>query len=392
MKTQNKNFYMIAKTMFGLEEVLMEELRNLGAQDIKKMNRAVSFKGDIGFLYKANLNLRTALRILKPIKYFQAYNDQELYKKLKEIDWFKIFKLNNTFSTSATTNSDTFSHSKFASLLLKDAIVDKFREKYNKRPNVDAKEADIHINLHIAKNTCTVSLDSSGISLHKRGYKLNSLEAPINEVLAAGLILLSDWDKKKDFHDPMCGSGTILIEAAMIAQNIPVNIFRKKFSFQKWKDFDSDLWENIKDVSLNKEINFNGKISGSDISNKAINICKKNINNALLNNTIEAFQSDFFSTKIKEDTFVLFNPPYGERLQLNNADFYENTGNTLKHSYEGCNVWLISSDILEMKFIGLKPTRKIKVMNGKLECSFRKFEIYKGSKKSRQINKNLKNK
>jgi len=383
MKTQNKNFYMIAKTMFGLEEVLMGELRTLGAQDIKKMNRAVSFKGDIGFLYKANLNLRTALRILKPIKYFQAYNDQELYKKLKEIDWFKIFKLNNTFSTSATTNSDTFSHSKFASLLLKDAIVDKFREKYNKRPNVDIKEADIHINLHIAKNTCTVSLDSSGISLHKRGYKVNSLEAPINEVLAAGLILLSDWDKKKDFHDPMCGSGTILIEAAMIAQNIPVNIFRKKFSFQNWNDFDSDLWEKIKDVSLNKEITFNGKISGGDISNKAINICKKNINNALMNNTIEAFQSDFFSTKIKEDTFVLFNPPYGERLQLNNTNFYENTGNTLKHSYEGCNVWLISSDLLEMKFIGLKPTRKIKVMNGKLECSFRKFEIYKGSKKSK---------
>tara|TARA_B100000900_G_scaffold56236_1_gene42028 strand:- start:2964 stop:4124 length:1161 start_codon:yes stop_codon:yes gene_type:complete len=383
MKTQNKNFYMIAKTMFGLEEVLMGELRTLGAQDIKKMNRAVSFKGDIGFLYKANLNLRTALRILKPIKYFQAYNDQELYKKLKEIDWFKIFKLNNTFSTSATTNSDTFSHSKFASLLLKDAIVDKFREKYSKRPNVDIKEADIHINLHIAKNTCTVSLDSSGISLHKRGYKVNSLEAPINEVLAAGLILLSDWDKKKDFHDPMCGSGTILIEAAMIAQNIPVNIFRKKFSFQNWNDFDSDLWEKIKDVSLNKEITFNGKISGGDISNKAINICKKNINNALMNNTIEAFQSDFFSTKIKEDTFVLFNPPYGERLQLNNTNFYENTGNTLKHSYEGCNVWLISSDLLEMKFIGLKPTRKIKVMNGKLECSFRKFEIYKGSKKSK---------
>tara|TARA_B100002052_G_scaffold43020_1_gene35402 strand:+ start:1563 stop:2741 length:1179 start_codon:yes stop_codon:yes gene_type:complete len=392
MKTQNKNFYMIAKTMFGLEEVLMKELRNLGAQDIKKMNRAVSFKGDLGFLYKANLNLRTALRILKPIKYFQAYNDQELYKKLKEIEWFKIFKLNNTFSTSATTNSDTFSHSKFASLLLKDAIVDKFREKYNKRPNVDTKEADIQINLHIAKNTCTVSLDSSGISLHKRGYKLNSLEAPINEVLAAGLILLSDWDKKKDFHDPMCGSGTILIEAALIAQNIPANIFRKKFSFQKWKDFDSNLWEKIKEVSLNKEINFNGKISGSDISNKAINICKKNINNALMNNTIKAFQSDFFSTKIKEGTFVLFNPPYGERLQLKNADFYKNTGNTLKHSYEGCNVWLISSDILEMKFIGLKPTRKIKVMNGKLECSFRKFEIYKGSKKSKQINKNLKNK
>lgn len=383
MKAQNKNFYMTAKTMFGLEEILMEELRSLGAQDIKKMNRAVSFKGDIGFLYKANLNLRTALRILKPIKYFQAHSEKELYKKLYDIEWSKIFALNNTFSTSATTKSETFSHSKFASLLLKDAIADKFREKYNKRPNVDSKEADIHINLHIAKNTCTVSLDSSGLSLHKRGYKINAVEAPINEVLAAGLILLSDWDKKTNFHDPMCGSGTILIEAALIAKNIPVNIFRKNFSFQKWKDFDSDLWEKIKDTSLDKEINFNGKISGSDISNKAISICKKNINNALMNNNIELSKADFFSTQVKENTFILFNPPYGERMQLKNESFYENIGNSLKHLHEGCNIWLISSDISEMKFIGLRPSRKIKVMNGKLECSFRKFEIYKGSKKSK---------
>ena len=384
-KTQNKNFYMIAKTMFGLEEVLAQELKYLGGQDIKKMNRAVSFKGDIGFLYKANLNLRTALRILKPIKYFQAYNNKELYKKLYEIEWSKIFKLNNTFSTSATTKSDTFKHSKFTSLLLKDAIADSFRDKHKKRPNVDPDEADIHINLHIAKNTCTLSLDSSGKSLHKRGYKINSLTAPINEVLASGLILMSNWDKKKDFHDPMCGSGTILIEAAMIAQNIPANIFRKKFSFQKWKDFDSNLWQKIKETSLDKEIDFKGKITGGDISNKAIDICKKNINNALMNNKIEAFQADFFSTKINKNTFVLFNPPYGQRLKLNQLNFYENIGSTLKHSYEECDVWLISSDISEMNFIGLKPNKKIKLINGKLECSFRKFEIYKGSKK---LNKN----
>ena len=360
---KEKNFYMLAKTMYGLEEILADELKNLGAQKIKIQNRAVSFKGDTGFMYKANLNLRTCLRILKPIQTFQAHNEKELYKNILKIDWEKYLTTESTFATHATTNSEVFNHSKYASLLVKDGIADYFRNKYDKRPNVDPENPDLTINLHINKHTCTVSLDSSGESLHKRGYKLNSLEAPINEVLAAGLILLSDWDKKQDFHDPMCGSGTILIEAALIAQNIPANIFRKKFSFQKWKDFDSDLWKKIKDVSLNKEINFNGKISGSDISNKAINICKKNINNALMNNTIEAFQSDFFSTKIKEGTFVLFNPPYGERLQLNNADFYKNTGNTLKHSYEGCNVWLISSDILEMKFIGLKPTRKIKVMN-----------------------------
>ena len=381
---KNDNFYMLAKTMFGLEEILANELRKLGAQNIKKMNRAVSFKGDKGFMYKANLNLRTALRILKPIVHFQAHNEKELYNKLCEIDWTEIFDLSSTFATNATTHSEVFTHSKYSSLVLKDAIADTFRKKFDKRPNVDPNMPDVSINLHIAKHTCTISLDSSGDSLHKRGYKLNAVTAPINEVLAAGLILLSDWNRISDFHDPMCGSGTLLIEAALIAYNIPVNIFRNRFGFEGWNDFDEKLWEKIKEVSLDKETHYCGKITGSDNFQKAVRISRKNIENALLSDNIKVKTEDFFNNTIETGTFVLFNPPYGERIPIEVYEFYEKVGNTLKHNYKGCSIWLISSDIENMKFIGLRPSRKIKVMNGKLECSFRKFDVYEGSKKAKK--------
>ena len=380
---KNKNFYMIAKTMYGLEDVLANELKILGAQNIKPMNRAVSFKGDKGFLYKANLNLRTALRLLKPIAHFQAHNEKELYNKICEIDWPNLFDIESSFSTSATTHSEVFTHSKYTSLIMKDAIADTFRKKFNKRPNVNPKQPDISINLHIAKHTCTVSLDSSGESLHKRGYKSSTIVAPINEVLAAGLILLSNWDKKSNFHDPMCGSGTILIEAALIAYNIPVNIFRKRFGFEGWKDFDLNLWDKIKESSLEKEKEYYGKITGSDNFQKAVRISRENIENALMHDNIHVKNTDFFEEKINEDTFVLFNPPYGERLTIEINEFYEKIGNTLKHNYEGCKIWIISSDIKKMKFIGLRPTKKVKIMNGNLECSFRMFEVYKGSRKNK---------
>ena len=381
---KSNNFYMLAKTMFGLEEILAEELRSLGAQNVKPMNRAVSFKGDKGFMYKANLNLRTALKILKPIAHFQAHNEKELYNNLCTINWTSILSLNKTFSTSATTHSETFNHSKYASLVMKDAIADTFRRKFNKRPNVDPQNSDVSINLHIAKHTCTVSLDSSGDSLHKRGYKSNTVTAPINEVLAAGLILLSDWNRVSNFHDPMCGSGTLLIEAALIAYNIPVNIFRKRFGFQGWQDFDPKLWNIIKETSLNKEVEYQGTITGGDNFQKAIRISRENIDHALMHGNIKIKNTDFFDTPTSPGTFVIFNPPYGTRLNIESDNFYEKIGNTLKHYYQDCIVWIISSDIENMKFIGLKPTKKIKLMNGDLECSFRKFEIYSGSKKSKK--------
>ena len=380
---KEKNFYMLAKTMYGLEEVLANELKNLGAQNIKIQNRAVSFKGDTGFMYKANLNLRTCLRILKPIQTFQAHNKEELYKNILKINWEKYLDLENTFATHATTNSETFNHSKYASLLVKDGIADYFRNKYEKRPNVDPEAPDITINLHINKHTCTVSLDSSGESLHKRGYKLDTIIAPMNEVLASGLILLSGWNKKDNFHDPMCGSGTLLIEAALIAYNIPANIFRNKFGFENWKDFDIELFEKIKDVSLDKEVDFNGTITGGDNFQKAIRTTRKNIENALMFENIKVKNEDFFDTSIEEKSFVIFNPPYGERIELGINEFYEKVGDSLKNNYKNCTVWIISSDLENLKMIGLKPTQKINVMNGNLKCSFREFKIYEGSKKSK---------
>ena len=380
---KEKNFYMLAKTMYGLEEILANELKNLGAQNIKIQNRAVSFKGDTGFMYKANLNLRTCLRILKPIQTFQAHNEKELYKNILKIDWEKYLTTESTFATHATTNSEVFNHSKYASLLVKDGIADYFRNKYDKRPNVDPENPDLTINLHINKHTCTVSLDSSGESLHKRGYKLDTIIAPMNEVLASGLILLSGWNKQDNFHDPMCGSGTLLIEAAMIAYNIPANIFRNKFGFESWKDFDSELFEKIKDVSLDKEVDFKGTITGGDNFQKAIRISRKNIENALMFENIKVKNEDFFETSIKENSFVIFNPPYGERIELGINEFYEKVGDSLKNNYKNCTVWIISSDLENMKMIGLKPTKKINLMNANLKCSFREFKIYVGSKKSK---------
>ena len=380
---KEKNFYMLAKTMYGLEEILADELKNLGAQNIKIQNRAVSFKGDTGFMYKANLNLRTCLRILKPIQTFQAHNEKELYKNILKIDWEKYLTTESTFATHATTNSEVFNHSKYASLLVKDGIADYFRNKYDKRPNVDPENPDLTINLHINKHTCTVSLDSSGESLHKRGYKLDTIIAPMNEVLASGLILLSGWNKKDNFQDPMCGSGTLLIEAAMIAYNIPANIFRNKFGFESWKDFDSELFEKIKDISLNKEVDFKGTITGGDNFQKAIRISRKNIENALMFENIKVKNEDFFETSIKENSFVIFNPPYGERIELGINEFYEKVGDSLKNNYKNCTVWIISSDLENMKMIGLKPTKKINLMNANLKCSFREFKIYVGSKKSK---------
>lgn len=381
----NENFYMLAKTMFGLEQVLAKELEHLGAQNIKILNRAVSFKGDKGFLYKANLNLRTALRILKPVATFSAKNKDELYKNACKINWPTYFNVRNTFATYATTNSEHFKHSKYASLVLKDAIADTFRKQINKRPYVDTKNPEIVIDLHIQKNTCTVSLDSSGKSLHKRGYKSETVIAPINEVLAAGLILLSDWNQVSNFHDPMCGSGTILIEAALIGYNIPVNIFRKDFSFQYWKDFDSILWGKIKKISLNKKRLFKGNITGGDNFQKAVRISRKNIENIKLYDIIKIKNQDFFDSKVYPNTLVIFNPPYGKRNTLGVTKFYKKISDTLKNNYQECEVWIISSDIENMKMIGLKPTKKIKLQNGKIDCSFRKFEIYEGSKKSKSI-------
>ena len=375
------NYKMVATTMMGLESVLEEELILLGAQNICRLNRAVEFIGDLGFMYKANLNLRTAIRILKPIFEANIQSEEELYRSIYRYNWEELLGLRDTFSVHVSGSSSFLKHSKYTALRTKDAIVDYFRDKYGDRPNVDTDSPNLKINVHISERKMILSLDSSGDSLHKRGYKVQSIEAPMNEVLAAGLILISGWDKVTDFHDPMCGSGTILIEAAMIANNIPANIFRDRFSFEGWKDFDANLWSKIKDVSLDKEVAFCGNITGSDNSQKSLRVCRANINNALMRDMIKVKNEDFFESHVSKGCHILFNPPYGERIRIGVNEFYQKIGDTLKHNYHGCSVFLISSDLDNIKMIGLKPNKKIKLFNGSLECRLLHFDIYEGSKK-----------
>ena len=381
------NFKMLAKTMFGFENLLAKELRQLGAMDIKEGVRSVTFSGDNGFMYKANIALRTAVRILKPIKKFKVTNEDDLYNQLQMINWEQYFSEDGTFAIDAVVNSDNFTHSHYTALKSKDAIVDYFRDKYGKRPNIDIKHPDVQLNVHIQRDFCTVSLDSSGDSLHKRGYRSATNIAPINEVLAAGLVLHSGYDGTQHFIDPMCGSGTILIEAAMIANNIPANINRREFGFEKWNDFDADLFDKIRESLLKKTRESHRKIIGYDKAPSAVRKAIDNVKNANLDDFIEIDQENFFNTekKLEGKTIVLFNPPYGERLEIDVPIFYKEIGNTLKHGYPNTDAWLITSDFEQgLKSVGLRTSRKIQVYNGKLECRFVKYEMYEGSKKAKK--------
>ncbi|EID75145.1 THUMP domain-containing class I SAM-dependent RNA methyltransferase [Imtechella halotolerans] len=381
------NYTMVAKTLFGFEELLEEELRNLGAINVQKGVRSVTFEGDKGFMYKANLCLRTAIKILKPVKSFRVRNEQDLYDQIYKMDWERFMSVHSTFAIDATLATDRFHHSQFISLKTKDAIVDKFRNLHGTRPDVDLKYPDIRIHIHIQQSEVTVSIDSSGRSLHQRGYKTATNIAPINEVLAAGLIMMSGWDGQCDFMDPMCGSGTIPVEAAMIACNIPPNINRKEFAFEKWPDFDANLFEKIIESSLKKTREFHHKIYGYDKAPSAVAKAKDNVKNANLSEYITITQRNFFETYKPVDgkLHMVFNPPYGERLSIDMEQFYKSIGDTLKKHYPGTDAWFITSNMEALKHVGLRPSRKIKLFNGHLESRLVKYEMYEGSKKGKYI-------
>lgn len=377
-----QSFTMQAKTFFGMEEILALELKQLGASDVKIKTRAVEFSGDLGFLYKANFSLRTALKVLLPIHSFQAKNERIFEKEIQNFPWEDYFFNSQTFAIDATVHSTYFTHSQYISLKTKDGIVDRFRKKFGKRPDVDTQNPDIKINLHIYQDEVTLSLDSSGEALFKRGYRKARFEAPINEVLAAGMLHLAGWDGKGNFLDPMCGSGTLLIEAAMMAMNIPPQLHRKHFGFMNWKDFDLELFNQIKEARINRIKEFSGKIVGYEISDKAIRAAEDNIESADLSDFIEVKKQDFFtSEKNMFPVLVVFNPPYDERISINVEDFYRKIGDTLKTNYKNTISWFITSDIEAFKKVGLRPSTKIKLFNGKLECRFFMYDIYEGSKK-----------
>lgn len=394
---QQATFLMLAKTFKGLEEVLAKELIELGANDVQLERRAVSFRGDKALLYRANLCLRTASRILVPIveatltpKKKNIAPEDLLYEAVKRVEWSRYMSVENTFAIDATVYSDTFRNSRFVTYRVKDAIADYWMEHADKRPSVAVEAPDILINVHIAKEHLTLSLDSSGESLHKRGYRVANTEAPINEALAAGMLLMAGWKGQSDFYDPMCGSGTLLIEAALIARNIAPGVFRQAFAFEKWPDFDAELWSDIYNDD-SQEHEFTHKIYGSDASFYAIQQAAKNIKSAGVQKDVELKQIRMEEIKISNlqssisnpSPLVMLNPPYGERLRSNKEmeDLYSAIGSTLKHQFAGATAWIISSNDAAMKCIGLKPSRKVRLLNGELDCQFNRYDLFQGKRK-----------
>lgn len=381
MQAQSEQY--IAKTLQGLEPVLAQELADLGAQNIQQECRMVRFEGDKRLLYMANFHCRTALRILKPIATFQAQNTDQLYQQAINFDWDTILTLSQHFAIDTVVNSSEFRDSRYATYRLKDAIVDYFRAHYGKRPFVDSENPQVRIHLHIKDSTCDLLLDSSGESLHKRGYRVAQDVAPLNEVLAAGMILLSGWNTEDPFLDPMCGSATLLIEAAMIAHGIAPGIFRKHFAFEYWSDYDPELMSEIfNDDSREKECDT--LILGSDISGKALEAAAANIRSAGLNKQIKLKKESIFDFQpLMIPGHVVTNPPYGERLKQFQLDrFYSQLGDLFKTKFQGWEVWLLAGNRVAMKSFGLHPSRTITLYNGPIECKFQRFNIYAGSLKN----------
>lgn len=384
MNTENLKIQI--KTFFGLEEILAEEIRKLGGANVEVKNRAVNCEGDLGFLYKINYSARTALKILVPVLTFKAWDENRFYDKLFAFPWDELMTVDQTFAIDTTIYSERFNHSQFISLKMKDAIADYFNFKFRKRPSVDTQQPDVKFHLHIDRELVTISVDSSGDPLFKRGYRKEQGEAPINEVLASGMLQLAGWDGKGNFLDPMCGSGTLLIEAAMIAMDLPAQIFRKKFGFQNWLNYDAALFQTIKDVRINRVKEFTGKIVGYDLDSNMLHASRINIESAEMEDVIEVRDQDFFESK-KElfPLLMVFNPPYDERIEIADDEFYKRIGDTFKKSYPNTLAWLISSDLDAMKKIGLRPSRKIKLFNGKLECRFMQYEMYEGTKRTHKF-------
>ena len=380
--TRKMEFELIAKTFMGLEPILAQELTELGANDVQIGRRMVSFKGDKELMYRANFQLHTAIRILKPIIHFKARSADDVYNEVMKVDWSEFIDNNKTFAVDSVIFSEEFRHSKFVAYKVKDAIVDQFRERTGSRPNISVTNPDIRLHIHIADEDGTLSLDSSGESLHRRGYRQESVEAPLNEVLAAGMILMTGWKGECDFIDPMCGSGTLPIEAALIARNISPGVFRKSYAFEKWPDFDADLFEEIyNDDSRERE--FEHHIYGYDIDMKSVNTARLNVRAAGLTADITIEQADIKDfTQPAEKSIMVTNPPYGERISTPDLlGTYATIGERLKRAFVGNEAWILSYREECFDQIGLRPSIKIPVYNGSLECEFRKYTIFEGKLK-----------
>ena len=390
-KNTDHDFEMKATTFHGLEDVLVNELMKLGARDIVPFKRGVSFTGDKGFMYKANLCLRTALKVLVPIYSFTANNEHELYEKMKEYEWEELLNTDDTLAINATVNSDEFNHSLYVSQKTKDAICDRFVDKFNVRPNVDLDRPTVRIYVHIFRNQVNVSLDSSGDSLFKRGYRVDIDTAPMKEVLAAGMVLLSNWQPHLPLIDGMCGSGTLGIEAALFANNIPPGCFREEFGFMKWHDYDKELWDTIYDSCINRIKDDMPNIISSDIDIVPLEMAKRNGAVAKVDDVIQYQHISFFDLMpTKPHGTILLNPPYDERLKMEDTNaFYKQIGDKLKKDFGGWTAWIISSNMEAINCIGLHPSKKMTLFNASLECKLLKYEMYSGSKKASKQEKSV---
>lgn len=378
-----EKYEMVATTLTGLEQVLAAEITALGGERVQALKRAVSFRGDDALLYRSNLALRTALRVLVPLAEFQAVNEEQLYREVRAFPWEDVFSLDQTFVIDAVVSGTVFRHSQYVALKCKDAIADRFRQRFGQRPGVDTRAADIYLHVRINERQVTLSLDSSGLSLDKRGYRKTTHEAPINEVLAAGILLMTGWNPAQPLVDPMAGSGTFGIEAALLGTHTPPGIHRS-FAFRKWRDYDPNLFERIKfELSRNIIEDASLKIFSRDILGKNIDVISQNAENAGMDEHLSIKKEDFFESSPKEPGgVVVLNPPYGERLRLQEIEaFYARIGDTLKQRYEGYDAWIISSDLGALKAVGLKPTVRIDLMNGGLPARLMKYEVYKGSRR-----------
>ncbi|MCZ2139872.1 MAG: THUMP domain-containing protein [Bacteroidia bacterium] len=376
-------FSMLATTQQYLEPILMQELQQLGAKNINKHNRAVTFTGNLGTLYRANLCTRTALRILVPFTSFTVRNEKDLYEEIRRMEWENYLDVDGTLAVNTTLSTNLFNHSQYISQKVKDAIVDRFRDKFGRRPSVDIANPHLSINIHIAKNEVKVSFDSSAESLHRRGYRTEQTLAPINEVTAAGMILLTGWDGKGVFIDPMCGSGTLLIEAALYAKNVAPGLFRESFGFMHWKNFDNTLWDKIVTEAQNAIKETETIFIGSDKTFKAIEIARANATRAGLDEDIRLSNKRFEEVKPPQNTtgIVIMNPPYGERLPIEEIGaFYKQIGDKLKKDFEGYTAWIITSNKEALKKFGLAASQRLTLFNGQLECKYYKYELYKGSR------------
>lgn len=377
------DYKIVISTYAGLEDVLAKELLNLGGRDIERHTRAVSCTGDKGFIYKANFSLRTALRVMVNVGEFRFRNEQGLYDGVKEIDWQHYIQPEQTISVRCTLSSDAFTNNLYPALKAKDAIADYFREKTGKRPDVDRQNADVQVSLFIHERSCTVQLNSSGASLHLRGYREEADKAPLSEVMAAGLIMLTGWEGPRPLVDFMCGSGTIPIEAALIAGKIPPGVFREKFAFETWPDFDAELFTTIRNKQVERITETPVKIFGNELVRRVASKARENVHAAKVEDMVTITVKDYRDFDPPENGgIVITNPPYGEKLDLEDArEFYKEIGDTLKQRYAGYTAWLFTGTPDAHKWVGLRPSRKIPLFNGAIECRFLKYDLFAGSKK-----------